>query len=174
MRWEDFLLVYSPLLRFWIRRKSVNPHAEDDILQECMHSIVTGIPQFERDAAKGTFRGCLKTIVQRRVADHFRNQPNERSSPQALLAAIPIPDQKDPEDLEAEQQAFQKLKTRAMELIRQSTNQKTWQMFWLTSIEGVPTSVVAHQFQVTPDAVRVARFRVKQRIKELLVDDASE
>ena len=138
-----------------------------------MHSIVSGISQFERDAAKGTFRGWLKIIVQRRVADHFRSQPLERPSPQAVFTATPIPDQKDPQDLEAELQALQDLKIRAMELIRQSTNEKTWEMFWLTTIEGVPTSVVAHQFQVTQDAVRVARSRVKNRIKELLVEDGT-
>lgn len=173
VRWEGFLLVYSPLLRFWIRRKLVNPQAEDDILQECMHSIVSGISQFERDPAKGTFRGWLKIIVQRRVADHFRSEPLERPSPQAVFTATPIPDQKEPQDLEAEQQALQDLKIRAMELIRQSTNEKTWEMFWLTTIEGVPTSFVAHQFQVTQDAVRVARSRVKNRIKELLVEDGT-
>jgi DNA-directed RNA polymerase specialized sigma24 family protein len=70
-RWQDFILVYSPLLRFWIRRKSSGNQAEDDILQDCLRTIFTGLPQFERGSTCGTFRGWLRVIVQRLINDHF-------------------------------------------------------------------------------------------------------
>ena len=59
-RWDSFVLVYTPLLKFWIRKKNVSPSAEDDVLQEALQSIFAGIGNFERDAAKGKFRGWLR------------------------------------------------------------------------------------------------------------------
>ena len=59
-RWNNFVLVYTPLLKFWIRKKNVPSAAEDDVLQEALQSIFAGIGNFERDAAKGKFRGWLR------------------------------------------------------------------------------------------------------------------
>lgn len=170
-RWQSFIVVYSPLLRFWIRRKSVLDHAEDDILQECLRTIFSGIHQFEKNAAKGTFRGWLRTIVQSRVADHFRQQNQERTTPQAFFESISSQTQKAPDELQAEQQALQALEARALELVRSSTTEKTWQMFWMTVVEKEPTADVARKFGVTAAAVRVAKARVLQRLKDLMVDD---
>ena len=38
-RWESFVLLYSPLIRFWIRRERVALAAEDDVLQETLRSV---------------------------------------------------------------------------------------------------------------------------------------
>lgn len=90
-RWHDFILVYSPLLRFWIRRKSSGNQAEDEILHDCLRTIFTGLPQFERGSTCGTFWGWLRVIVQRRVADHFRQNSTERPVPQAYFDNFSTP-----------------------------------------------------------------------------------
>ncbi len=173
-RWNNFVLVYTPLLNFWMRKKNVPASAEDDILQESLQSIFAGIGNFERDSSKGKFRGWLRTIVQRRVADYFRSLPPDQGAPQEVLDALVTPEQKDASEVEGEQQALNEVKARAMELVRQSTAEKTWQMFWLSTVEEVPTSEIAKQFDVTTAAVRVAKQRVLKRLKELMVDDLAE
>lgn len=173
-RWETFVLLYSPLLRFWIRREKVALAAEDDVLQETLRSVFSGIGQFTKDSQCGTFRGWLRTIVKRRAVDHFRTQPAESIVSQSSLEAIPVPAQKDPADIQSEEQALTDLKARALELVRQSTSEKTWQMFWLNLVEGVPTSELAKKFNVTPAAVRMAKARVLSRLRELMGDDAHE
>jgi RNA polymerase sigma-70 factor, ECF subfamily len=170
-RWHQFTLLYSPLLRFWIRRKSINNHAEDDILQECLRTVFTSIEQFEKKAAKGTFRGWLRIIVQRRVADYYRLRQEENPATQAFWDSVTTPAQKDPDELVAEQKAMQALEARALELVKNSTTEKTWQMFWMNVVEKVPTAEVARQFGVSSAAVRVAKARVLQRLKDLMVDD---
>jgi len=173
-RWNNFVLVYTPLLKFWISRKNVPSAAEDDVLQDSLHAIWESIGNFERDAAKGKFRGWLRTLVQRRVADYFRSLPKDQGVPQEVLNAVVTPDQKDADEIEGEQQALDEVKARAMELVRQSTAEKTWQMFWLTTVEQVPTADIAKQFDVTTANVRVAKQRVLKRLRELMVDDLSE
>ena len=173
-RWEFFVLLYSPLLRFWIRRERVALAAEDDVLQETLRSVFSGIGQFTKDSQCGTFRGWLRTIVKRRAVDHFRTQPAESILSQSSLEAIPVPAQKDPADIQSEEQALTDLKARALELVRQSTSETTWQMFWLNLVERVPTSELAKKFNVSPAAVRMAKARVLSRLRELMGDDAHE
>jgi len=170
-RWESFVLVYSPLIRFWIRRKGVHPQAVEDICQECLRTIFAGIEHFERNANQGSFRGWLRTIVNRRVVDHIRSNGHEHPAPQLVLEGIVQPDGRYPDAIEAEQQALHELKARAMELVRRSTAEKTWQMFWASAVEDVSTAEIAARFGVTKDAVRVAKGRVLNRLRELMIHE---
>lgn len=173
-RWNNFVLVYTPLLKYWIRKKNVPSSAEDDVLQEALCKIHNSIGNFERDAAKGKFRGWLRTIVERQGADYFRSLPQDQGAPQEVLDALVNRDQKDAEEIDGEQQALEEVKARALELVRESTAEKTWQMFWKSTVEEIPTSEIAKQFEVTTAAVRVAKQRVLKRLRELMVDEFNE
>lgn len=82
--------------------------------------------------------------------------------------------QRDPAQLVAEENALRELEARALHLIRESTAEKTWQMFWLSVVEQVPTSEIAERFGVSTAAVRVAKSRVLMRLRRLFVDAARE
>lgn len=90
-RWTNFVIVYAPLLKFWIRQKGIPDSATEDILQESLQSICCSIENFHRDSTKGKFRGWLRTIVDRRIADHFRQQPLEIPTSPQQLGNIPTP-----------------------------------------------------------------------------------
>ena len=171
-RWKSFVLVYSPLLRFWISRKHVPVSAREDILQECLKSIFLGIGEFRRHKFEaGSFRGWLRTIVNRRIADYFRNSAGDKTAPPELLSGI---EERDPAELVAEEVALKELEARALHLIRESTAERTWQMFWLSTVEQVPTAEIAKQFGVSSAAVRVAKARVIGRLRKMFVDSASQ
>jgi RNA polymerase sigma-70 factor (ECF subfamily) len=173
-RWNNFVLVYTPLLKFWIRKKNVPHSAEDDVLQEALCKIHNSIGNFERDAAKGKFRGWLRTIVERRAVDYFRSLPQDQGAPQELLDAAVNPEQKDAEEIDGEQQALEEVKARALELVRESTAEKTWQMFYMMTVDEVPTSEIAKQFETSEANVRVAKSRVLGRLRKYLIDDFTD
>lgn len=166
-RWQEFELIYKPLLLFWMRKKNVPASAEDEVLQECWISAFKAISKFERDSDKGSFRGWLRTIVHRRVADYFRSLPKDQAVSQELLNAIVTPEQKDADEIEEEEKALQEIEARALEVIRSKTNEQTWEMFRMRVIEKVPSSEIAKQFGVSEAAVRMAKQRVSIRLKEL-------
>ena len=173
-RWKSFVLVYSPLLRFWISRKQVPVSAREDILQECLKSIFLGIGEFRRYKFEaGSFRGWLRTIVNRRTADYFRNLAGDKTASPEFLSGIEAREERDPAELVAEEVALKELEARALHLIRESTAERTWQMFWLSTVEQVPTAEVAKQFGVSSAAVRVAKARVIGRLRKMFVDSAS-
>ena len=174
-RWKTFVLVYSPLLRFWISRRQVPVSAREDILQECLKSIFLGIGEFRRHKFEtGSFRGWLRTIVNRRVADYFRTSADDKTVPPELLPGIEAREERDPAELVAEELALKELEARALHLIRESTAERTWQMFWLSTVEQVPTSEIAKNFDVSSAAVRVAKARVIARLRKMFVDSASQ
>ncbi|MGC6548923.1 MAG: RNA polymerase sigma factor [Rubripirellula sp.] len=174
-RWKDFVLIYSPLLRHWIHSRQVPRSSQDDVLQECLRSIFVGIGDFRRRKfEKGSFRGWLRTIVNRRVADYFRLAAKSKTAPLGLVIDVETRPQRDPNRLEEEEIALRELEARAMQLVRSSTAEKTWQMFWLSVVEQVPTAEIAEQYGVSNAAVRVAKSRVLMRLRRLFVDAASE
>ncbi|QGQ21957.1 sigma-70 family RNA polymerase sigma factor [Gimesia benthica] len=167
-RWREFELIYKPLLLFWMRKKNVPASAEDEVLQECWISAFKAIGNFERGEDKGTFRGWLRTIVHRRAADYFRKVPKDQGVSPELLNAIATPEQKDANELEGEEVALREIEARALEVVRSTLKTKnTWDMFWMTTVEKVPTEEVAKKFNVSKAGVRMAKQRVLKRLKEL-------
>ena len=166
-RWQEFEQVYKPLLVFWMKKKNVPASAKDEVLQECWISAFKAIGKFERDSDKGSFRGWLRTIVHRRVADYFRSLPKDQAVPQEWLNDIVTPEQMDAEELEEEKEALREIEARALEVIRSTTKEQTWKMFWMRVVEKVPTSEIAKQFGVSEAAVRMAKQRVVKRLKGL-------
>jgi RNA polymerase sigma factor (sigma-70 family) len=174
-RWEEFVVIYSPLLRYWIRQKNVPLSAVEDVLQESLRSVYVGIGQFHRRKfSTGSFRGWLRIIVNRRVADYFRQSPREENLSSESLGNLDARPDRDPEEIATEERALRELEARALTLIRNSTAEQTWKMFWLSTVEQVPNSEIADQFGVTTAAVRVAKARVISRLRRLFVDAASE
>jgi DNA-directed RNA polymerase specialized sigma24 family protein len=52
--------------------------------------------------------------------------------------------------------------------VRQQVSEKTWNAFWLTSVEGRAIAEVARDLKMTQGAVYIARSRVIGRFNEFL------
>ena len=161
--------LYSPLMRFWLGKERAPPAHRDDILQECMSSIVGSVSQFDR-VDGGSFRGWLRTIVRRRVADFHRHRPPESPAPPGMIESVAVADPKLAEEFETEEQALADLRARALELARQTVDARTWEMFWAFAVESRPSAEVAKQFGVSSAAVRMAAGRVRKILRDLMID----
>ena len=174
-RWTDFLFLYEPLLLHWMRKKGVPDRDVDDVLSESWKSIYKGIGNFDRGSGKGTFRGWLRTIVERRAIDYFRKQKRidveVSGGTEKILNQATAPVQKSADAIEDEEAALNEVRARAMELVKGKTKQKTWDMFWMSAVDNVPTADIAAEFGVSSAAVRVAKQRVTKRLKEAMRDD---
>ena len=174
-RWTDFLFLYEPLLLYWMRKKGVPDSDIDDVLAESWSSIHKGIGNFDRGSGKGTFRGWLRTIVERRAIDYFRKQKREilevSGGAEEIINQAIAPEQKSADAIDDEEAALNEVRARAMELVKGKTKQQTWDMFWMSTVENVPTADIAAEFGVSSANVRVAKQRVTKRLKEAMRDD---
>jgi RNA polymerase sigma-70 factor (ECF subfamily) len=142
----------------------------EDVIQEVLQAAAAGLAGFRRERATDSFRAWLRGITRHKVLAHYRRagrQPRASGGTDALVqlqglaqAAPPDAEEEDPpSELEA-------LRRRALELVRDQVEERTWRAFWLTAIEGHAANDVAAGLGVSPTAVRVAKSRVLHRLKE--------
>jgi RNA polymerase sigma-70 factor (ECF subfamily) len=172
--WDQLVALYAPLVFQWCRGWDLREQDAADIFQEVFQAVAQHIGSFRKQRKEDTFRGWLRTITRNKVHDHFRRLGREPegvggTDAQARLAQYPAPQPSDESSL-SEQSGEPGLVHRALGLIRAEFAERTWQAFWRTAIEGRPAPEVASELSMSPGAVRVAKSRVLQRLREALGD----
>lgn len=172
--WDQLVALYAPLVFLWCRGWGLREQDAADIFQEVFQAVAVHIGSFRKARAGDTFRGWLRTITRNKVHDHFRRLGREPegvggSEAQARLAHLPAPSPCEDRSLSAER-GEPELLSRALDLIRPEFAERTWQAFWRTAIEGCSAPEVAAELSMSAGAVRVAKSRVLQRLREELGD----
>ncbi|HKB39336.1 MAG TPA: sigma-70 family RNA polymerase sigma factor, partial [Gemmataceae bacterium] len=172
--WDRLVTLYAPLVWHWCRRCDLQEADQADIVQDVFQAVAAHIGTFRRERSGDTFRGWLRTITRNKVRDHYRRlsrEPGGVGGTEAQQRLARVPDFEDgaddPPDVEAAERA---LFHRALELIRCEFEEKTWQAFWRTTVEGRSAAEVGEELGMRPGAVRVAKSRVLQRLREELGD----
>ena len=57
-----------------------------------------------------------------------------------------------------------------LDLVRAEFEQRTWDAFWKTTVEGRPATDVGQELGMSANAVYLAKSRVLRRLREELVD----
>lgn len=171
--WKQIVHLYGPLVAYWCRQATVSASDIDDVVQDIFLSIARELPQFRYDRPGDSFRGWIRVITRRRVADYFRRLNGRPSAEGGTTACRRLNEIADPvaacfdSDPEAESEELS-IACRSLELIRNHFQPSTWTAFWRTAIENVPTAEVAEQLQMSQSAVRMARSRVLNRLRQEL------
>jgi RNA polymerase sigma-70 factor (ECF subfamily) len=169
--WDRLVSLYAPLLYHWCRRWKLQEDDLADVFQEVFKTVLLHIGEFRRDRKGDTFRGWLRTITRNKVLDHFRKHQREvegGSEANWRFAQLAAPE--DPGADPEETAEMHRLFHRGLELIRGDFEERTWTAFWRTAIDGRPPQEVAGELSMSPGAVRVAKSRVLQRLREELGD----
>jgi RNA polymerase sigma-70 factor (ECF subfamily) len=171
--WDRLVALYAPLVLHWCRSAGLQEEDGADVFQDVFQAVAGHIDGFRKEQAGGTFRGWLRTITRNKIHDHFRRRGKEPagaggSAAQARMAQMPAPVR--PEEEGAEREAERRLFDRALELIRDEFESRTWQAFRRTAVEGRSPKDVGAELAMSPGAVRVAKSRVLQRLREELGD----
>lgn len=173
--WRRLIALYTPLLRHWCRRWGVAAEDSDDVIQDVFQAVHRGLKDFRRDREGDSFRGWLRGVARNKALLFFRR----RGAPgmggtdfyrRSLL--VPDPGAAPPgapADADADEGALVGALYRdALALARGEFEERTWQAFWRSAVEGQPSAAIAEDLGVTPAAVRQAKSRVLRRLKEIL------
>jgi RNA polymerase sigma-70 factor (ECF subfamily) len=176
--WDRLVRLYAPLVFRWCRRWDLPEQEIADILQDVFQAVATHIASFRKERESDTFRGWLRTIAQNKVRDHFRKvgrEPGGAGGTDAQLRLARLPAARPPNDDENEDEddsgkarADRGVVGRALDLIRDEFEERTWRAFWLTAVEDRVPKDVAIELEMSPGAVRVAKSRVLRRLREEL------
>jgi RNA polymerase sigma-70 factor (ECF subfamily) len=158
--WEEFVELYTPLLLAWARKLGLQDADATDLVQNVFVLLLRKMPEFVYDPGK-SFRAWLRTVA--------RNEWLARRKQQApaglgadFEAAAP------PEEAFWEAEYRGHLARRALRLMQSDFEANTWRACWETVVNGRAAPEVAAEVGMQPGAVRAARFRVLNRLRERL------
>jgi RNA polymerase sigma factor (sigma-70 family) len=72
--WREFVLVYGPVVRYWIRRAGLHGADLADVFQDAFLAVSRNIAGFERQEGHARLRAWLKRVTHSKVLDHFRRK----------------------------------------------------------------------------------------------------
>jgi RNA polymerase sigma-70 factor (ECF subfamily) len=171
--WDRLVTLYAPMVVQWCRRWDLQEQDVADICQEVFQAVVAHVGRFRKEKKGDTFRGWLRTIVRNKLHDHFRRLGREGqgvggTDAQRRIAEVPTPSLAEEDESAAEEE--RELFHRALELLQDEFEVRTWQAFWRTAVEGQLAKDVAADLGMSCGAVRVAKSRVLHRLREELGD----
>ncbi len=152
LAWERLVALYAPLVWSWCRKMHLAAQDLADVMQEVFKAVAVHHQSFHKNQPGDTFRGWLRTITRNKVRDHFRRLQRE---PHAAGGT-------DAHD--------RRLFERALGLIQNEFEERSWRAFWGVVVDGRSPQEVATELGMSPGAVRVAKCRVLHRLRQELGD----
>lgn len=172
--WRAMVRLYGPLVAGWCARFGLRGPDADDAAQEVFRTAATRLHLFRRDRPGDTFRGWLRAVTRNVALMHHRAQARSPQAEGGTDAQARLQNVTDPADVDGgdadEAGEVDALTRGALELIRGEFEERTWQMFWQTVVDGRSPVDVAADLGATPAAVRKAKSRVLRRLKDHFAD----
>lgn len=164
--WQRLVQLYGPLIYSWCRKCGVSQADAADVFQEVFRSVHAHITDFRRDEPGYAFRGWLWTITRNKIRDHFRRtakRPQAAGGTKAMLQLLGYPE--DESSILGESAVCTSFLV-GMENVQAEFEDRTWQAFWRTAVDGVRTDHVAEELNMSVNAVRLAKSRVLRRLRQ--------
>ena len=175
------MAIYSPLIYRWCRRLGVASGDAADVSQEVFRSVARQMEQFRRSQPGDSFRGWLYTITRNKAWDHLRRHRGQPaaiggSEAQLRLAAIAdaaFADATATNDFSADggtppDDDKRLLVVQLLAQLRGEFGQPAMTAFWRMVVDGHSAADIAHDLGLSAKAVRQAKYRVLQRLRQEL------
>ena len=153
------------------RRQGLQPADADDVVQEVLAAVARSVDTWLARTDRGPFRAWLLCIARNAALNSLTRCPQQArgvggSDIARRLAqhAGPTTDATSELDWEYRRQVFRW----AADRVQDTVAQRTWQAFWLTSVQQRPIEQVATELEMTIANVYIARSRVLARLQKLV------
>jgi RNA polymerase sigma-70 factor (ECF subfamily) len=170
--WDDFTGVYGPLVYRLARRHGLQPADADDVVQEVLAAVARSVEAWLARSDRGPFRAWLLRIARNLAINALTRKRNRavgtgNSDMVRRLLEHPDPNLNDASqfDLEYRRESFRW----AAERVRGEIADRTWQAFWLSTIDEQPIADVAQKLNMSVGSVYIARSRVMARLREMVM-----
>jgi len=167
VQWGRLVNSFGPVVFAWCKKGGVPDADSPDVVQDVFVTVARGIERFQRMKAEGSFRSWLATITRSRVCDYFRRRsqiPAATGGSDAQQRLEALPDNL--QDSLSTDACSGILVSQLLSLVESDFAEKTWQAFWLTTIDHVSVQDVAQSLGLSEASVYQARSRVLRRLRE--------
>lgn len=171
--WERFVRTYGPIIYGWCRRVDLQPADAADIVQDVFRSVAKGIVRFQKSEQEAGFRRWLRTVTSSRINDFHRRNKRVQPGVGGSSAAARLTQAPDPVDSLAPWTGIvtREQLSAAMETVRRQVGECTWRAFEMVFFEQYRATEAAAALNLSPDSVRMAKYRILTRLRDLLRSD---
>ncbi|MHB1561421.1 MAG: RNA polymerase sigma factor [Isosphaeraceae bacterium] len=165
--WERIVIIYTPLVRHWCRQAGIPDHDIQDVSQDVFAAVSSNLGTFRADRPGTTFRAWMRGIARHKLLHYFQDRGEAAAGgtdAQMRLQEVPTPS--DEPDLSETPADLAGVFHRAVSLVRDQFEERTWRAFWRVAVEDRSPTEVAEELGITANAVRQAKSRVLRRLKE--------
>ena len=171
--WSRLTDLYGPVIFSHVLSKGLSKNDAGDVTQEIFISIHRGLGEFKKVRSGDNFLGWVMTITSRRIADYFRQMSKTERPIGGSTGALFAKQLQQPQPLAFDfdtNKIKRQLVSRAVKIMEQDFETRTWQAFYMTLVEGKTTQQASEELDMRPGSVRQARARVRKRLLEELGD----
>lgn len=176
--WELFVRLYGPLVYSWCRNAGLQANDVEDVGQDVFRVISKKLGEFEPGRkSSGAFRSWLWGITRLQLLDHLRaicRQPAGVGGTDHDRSLQRLEQESHQPDSIVGVTSQQLVLNRAIEVVKEAVDQRTWQAFWGMAVKGQLAKDLGEELGMTSKAVRQAKFRVTKKLRDLLADDFQE
>ena len=174
--WSQFMSLYLPMIQTWGKRFGLPPDDVEELTGRLLTKLVEAMPRFDYDPQKGTFRGWLKTIAHRELANLARERrrrlPGEQGAGQSAVYELlrEHPDTVDDlvEGLHERSEGMLRSVQDAMKEVQdacQGEEQKSWELFQRIFLTGQAIEPAAAEFGLSYHAAAMRVQRIKKKVR---------
>jgi RNA polymerase sigma-70 factor (ECF subfamily) len=165
--WEQLVVLYSPLVSHWCRQAGMPDHDVPDVSQDIFAAVSSKLESFRADRPGTTFRAWMRGIARHKLQHYFEDRGQAAvGGTDALNRLQQVPDRSDELELSEGPAEVAGVYQRALSLVRNEFEERTWTAFWQVIVEDRSPVDVAAEMQISANAVRQAKSRVLRRLKE--------
>ncbi len=171
--WREFELQYGPLMLGYCRRLGLQLTDAEDVRQVVLSDLSKTLPRFQFQPRRGKFRTYLGRAVKNAVAKHLsRHDRADRGLDSTVLASTPGKEDAGIDEKWEQEWVLHHYRL-AMQMMRSTYDARSLRVFH-ELVSGKSIGDVATEFDVTPEAVRKIKQRVKERLREIVANQIHE
>jgi RNA polymerase sigma factor (sigma-70 family) len=167
--WEEFTRLYQPVVYRIARLRGFQDADAEELVQEVMLAVARAVEDWVPDPALGRFRDWLQRIARNLMINFLTRRKHQvwGTGAEPTQPFLEVECEKSSAisqlfDLEYRRETFHC----AAERVRTAVTDRTWQAFWLSTIEDLPAGEVAGQLGMSIGSVYIARSRVMARLRD--------
>lgn len=170
--WDRFYNTYAKGMLAYARSCGCSKTQAEDILQETMVLLMKKLRSFEYDPTKGTFRGYLRRIVQRKIYRQFerlKRRGENRLSTEWEQSMVDPDSLADPDSDKVHWRKL--LVVTALQQIEREYESNNWSRYAIFEdyvLRKVSANDVAEKHGVTPNNVYQIRKRILNRLRTII------